>query len=96
MAMDPEALEAIIQAAVVAATSTQATANREIVEAAVNAAAAQYTTATQTMRKPTLPPFNPKDIDVWLRQVDAANKRPWPSSKGPSGKDAVLLSSGQS
>ena len=73
--MDAELLKSLVEAAVTAATANQAANNRDIVAAAVNAAAAQHTTATQTMRKPTLPPFDPKNIDAWLRRVNAAFNR---------------------
>ena len=75
MAIDPDALKAIIRAAVTAATASQTDSNRAIVEAAVNAAAANHTTAQQNMRRPTLPPFEPKHIEGWLRRVEAAFDR---------------------
>ena len=74
-AMDPEQLQAIITAAVTAATAGQAAANRAIVEAAVNAAAANHVSSQQSMRRPALPPFDPKDIDNWVRRVEAAFDR---------------------
>ena len=73
--MDPEQLQAIITAAVTAATQGQAESNRAIVEAAVNAAAANHVSAQQSMRRPALPPFDPKDIDNWVRRVEAAFDR---------------------
>ena len=73
--MDPAQLEAIITAAVTAATAGQTANNRAIVEAAVNAAAANHTSAQQSMRRPALPPFDPKDIENWIRRVDAAFDR---------------------
>ena len=73
--MDPATLEAIITAAVRAATEgiqRNATAdNRAIVEAAVAAATAQQ----QKSRKPNLPTFDHKNIDTWLRRMNAAFDR---------------------
>ena len=75
MAMDMEQLQAIITAAVTAASAGQAEGNRAIVEAAVNAAAANHVSSQQSMRRPALPPFDPKDIDNWVRRVEAAFDR---------------------
>ena len=75
MAMDPNALEAIIRAAVMAATAGQTDSNQAIVEAAVNSATAQHQTSSQNMHRPTLPPFEPTDIKNWLRRVNAAFER---------------------
>ena len=73
--MDPEQLQAIITAAVMAAAAGQSENNRAIVEAAVNAAAANHVTSQQSMRRPALPPFDPKDIVNWIRRVEAAFDR---------------------
>ena len=73
--MDMEQLQAIITAAVTAASAGQTEGNRQIVEAAVNAAAANHVASQQSMRRPALPPFDPKDIDNWVRRVEAAFDR---------------------
>ena len=54
--MDPEPLQAIITAAVTAATAGQTVNNRAIVEAAVNTATDNHVSAQQSMRRPALPP----------------------------------------
>ena len=73
--MDAEQLQAIITAAVTAAAAGQTENNRAIVEAAVNAAAANHVSSQQSMRRPALPPFDPKDIVNWIRRVEAAFDR---------------------
>lgn len=75
MAIDPEQLTQILTAALQAANANNADNNRQIVEAAVNAAAANNVAAQQSMRRPALPPFDPKDIENWLRRVEAAFSR---------------------
>ena len=73
--LEPETLEAIISAAVRAATEgilrNSNADHRSIVEAAVAAA----TAGQQKMKKPSLPPFDPKNIDTWLRRMNAAFDR---------------------
>ena len=77
--MDPATIESIVKAAVTASmaalTTSQTANNREVVEAAVTAAANLNSTQQQSLRKPTLPPFDPKNIDVWLKRMDAAFDR---------------------
>ena len=45
------------------------------IEAAVRAATSGSATSVQQMKKPTLPAFDPKNIDMWLKRVDAAFSR---------------------
>ena len=73
--MDADQLERILTAALSAANANNAENNRAIVEAAVNAAASNNVAAQQSMRRPALPPFDPKDIENWLRRVEAAFDR---------------------
>lgn len=73
--MDAEQIKILVEAAVTAVSNSQVTNNRELIEAAVNAAARNNTQANQTMRKPTLPPFDTKNIESWLRRIDAAFDR---------------------
>ena len=75
MAMNPEELRAIVQAAVEAASANNAANNRAIVEAAVNAATSNQTSSQQSMRRPTLPVFDPLNIDNWIRRVESAFSR---------------------
>ena len=74
-APDAESLAAIITAAVTAATDNiqrNSTAdNRAIVEAAVAAAMA----GQQRNKKPSLPAFDPRNMDTWLRCMNAAFDR---------------------
>ena len=65
----------MIEAAVTATASGQAANNAAIVQAAVNAAMASASSQQQSMRKPSFPPFDPKNIDQWIRRVNAAFDR---------------------
>ena len=73
--MDPETMRAMIEAAVSATAAGQAANNAAIVQAAVDAAMAHSTIQQQSMRKPSVPPFDPKNIDQWIRRVNAAFDR---------------------
>ena len=73
--MDAEQMRVMIEAAVTATAAGQATNNAAIVQAAVNAAMQNASTQQQNMRKPNFPPFDPKNIDQWIRRVNAAFDR---------------------
>ena len=73
--MDPEQMRIMIEAAVSATAAGQAANNAAIVQAAVNAAMMSASAQQQNMRKPNFPPFDPKNIDQWLRRVNAAFDR---------------------
>ena len=45
------------------------------IEAAVRAATSGSATSVQQMKKPTLPAFDPKNIEIWLKRVNAAFDR---------------------
>ena len=75
MTIDTEALKAIVAAAVQACSESNRDNNTAVIEAAVSAAAAQQTTAQQQMRRPTLPPFDPHNIENWIRRVESAFTR---------------------
>ena len=73
--MDPEQLRIIVEsackAAVDAARQSSTVDSTAIVEAAINAAHA----GQQKSRKPNIPAFDPKNIDTWLRRMNAAFDR---------------------
>ena len=73
--MDPEQLKDIIAATVAATSAGQATNTAAIVQAAVDAAMANQAQTQLSLRKPSFPPFDPKDIEQWLRRVEAAFDR---------------------
>ena len=98
--MDPDQMRTMIEAAVTATAAGQAANNAAIVQAAVNAAMQSASVQQQHMRKPNVPPFDPKNIDQWLRRVNAAFDRlnitnpkfkfAHLDEKIPSDKDPVL------
>ena len=73
--MDAEQMRIMIEAAVSATAAGQSANNAAIVEAAVNAAMQNASAQQQNMRKPNFPPFDPKNIDQWIRRVNAAFDR---------------------
>ena len=75
MTIDTEALKAIVAAAVQACSETNRDNNAAIIAAAVAAAAQQQTSAQQQMRRPTLPAFDPHNIENWIRRVESAFTR---------------------
>ena len=68
-------MRVMIEAAVSATAAGQSANNAAIVQAAVNAAMASASVQQQNMRKPNFPPFDPKNIDQWIRRVNAAFDR---------------------
>ena len=52
----------------------EATVQR-LMEAAIRATQASSTQSVQTLRKPDLPPFDKKNVEIWIRRVEAAYAR---------------------
>ena len=73
--MDPEQLREIISTTIAATSAGQASNTAAIVQAAVDAAMANQAQTQLSLRKPSFPPFDPKDIEQWLRRVEAAFDR---------------------
>ena len=73
--MDAEQLRDIISATVAATSAGQASNTAAIVQAAVDAAMSNQAQTQLSLRKPSFPPFDPKDIEQWLRRVEAAFDR---------------------
>ena len=48
---------------------------QRIVEAAVRAATQTTTSQVQQLRKPDLPAFDKKNIDIWIKRVESAYTR---------------------
>ena len=69
--MDPEQLRQILESVVAASRRNDREDTAAIVEAAITAAHA----GQQKSRKPNLPQFDPKNIDTWLRRMNAAFDR---------------------
>ena len=73
--MDVETMKQLIQAAVETTASCQTANTAAIVQAAVDAAMSNQAQTQLSLRKPSFPPFDAKNIEQWLRRVDAAFDR---------------------
>ena len=65
----------MIETAISATAAGQSANTAAIVQAAVDAAMSGQVQAQQNMRKPNFPPFDPKNIDQWIRRVNASFDR---------------------
>ena len=73
--MDPDQLQRILET-VVKAAADNARRDRTEDNAAIIAAAMEAAqSGQQKSRKPNLPPFDPKNIDTWIRRMNAAFDR---------------------
>ena len=79
MTMDNNAIERICQNAVrMALQQDREERDRQsklVTEAAVTAALANQTSQVQALRRPDLPPFDPQNIDVWIKRIEFAYTR---------------------
>ena len=68
-------MKQLIQAAVETTASCQTANTSAIVQAAVDAAMSNQAQTQLSLRKPSFPPFDPKNIEQWLRRVESAFDR---------------------
>ena len=73
--MDPEQLKMILETVVKAATDNARRDRNEDNAAIIAAAMEAAQSGQQKSRKPNLPPFDPKNIDTWIRRMTAAFDR---------------------
>ena len=77
--MDPEQIERITANAVrIALQQDREERDRQsrlATEAAVAAALANQTSQVQALRRPDLPPFDPQNIDIWIKRIEFAYTR---------------------
>ena len=67
----PAQVESMIAAAIRAANTGQ----DDRIASAVRAATSGSATSVQQMKKPTIPTFDPKNIDIWIRRMEASFDR---------------------